>query len=253
MPPIADLLLVATLILTAFSPMTASLLQCWADRARQGVEGPPTGRSYCDSCGKTLGAIDLVPVMSWLWNRGQSRCCHEPLHPTLLYSELTVLVVSIWGVLTVPWNFALPTVLLASGLQGFLLLREPAPDAARRFAWGLLLIGMLTTIFLMERSFISHALAVSLALCIVVLARKQKLVSPESLLLLIPAGAFLGLFWSLIVVVLAVPAAIAIRALKPFAYPADRRRSVDENEAAAFGIAAAFWIVWLYGVAVQLG
>lgn len=33
------------------------------------------GRSKCPACGTTLTARDLVPVLSWLWNRGRCRAC----------------------------------------------------------------------------------------------------------------------------------------------------------------------------------
>ena len=34
------------------------------------------GRSRCNSCRRTLGAPDLVPVFSWLFYRGRCRTCH---------------------------------------------------------------------------------------------------------------------------------------------------------------------------------
>lgn len=33
------------------------------------------GRSACDSCGRTLSALDLVPLVSWLGLRGRCRTC----------------------------------------------------------------------------------------------------------------------------------------------------------------------------------
>ncbi len=33
------------------------------------------GRSRCDGCGKTLGARELVPVISFLWQKGRCRSC----------------------------------------------------------------------------------------------------------------------------------------------------------------------------------
>lgn len=250
MPSLADLLLVATVIVTAFAPMNASFLQCWADRARTGGGGAPSGRSYCDNCKKTLSAIDLVPILSWLWNRGKARCCGAPLHPTLLYSELSILLVTLWGVLTVPWQFALPTALLAGGLQAFLLLRAPAPDAARRFAWFLVIVGTGVTVFMFSSGFFGHAVAVAVACGFVVLSQKQKRIAPETFFLLIPAGAFLGPVWTPIMAVLAMPLAFVFRLAKPFAYPSSRCPEVDLDEAVAFGLAAAFWLVWLYVVAV---
>lgn len=38
-----------------------------------------TPRSHCTHCGHTLGPLDLVPVVSYLWLRGRSRCCKTPI------------------------------------------------------------------------------------------------------------------------------------------------------------------------------
>jgi leader peptidase (prepilin peptidase)/N-methyltransferase len=35
--------------------------------------------SRCPHCGKPIGAIDNVPVVSWLLLRGRSRCCRRPI------------------------------------------------------------------------------------------------------------------------------------------------------------------------------
>lgn len=36
-------------------------------------------RSFCRSCGETLGAADLAPVVSYLWLRGKCRYCRAPI------------------------------------------------------------------------------------------------------------------------------------------------------------------------------
>ncbi len=246
MPSIPDLILVTTLILTAFSPMNASFLQCWADRARSGVAGPPNGRSYCDSCGKTLGAIDLVPVLSWLWNGGKSRCCKEPLHPTLLYSELLILLVSVWGVLSVSWRLAIPTLLLAAGLQAVLLLTGPAPKAARGFALALAAMGLVLSATMLDEFLAAHVLAAALGALVFLAARLQSWIAPAAFLLLIPTGALTGLFGLAATAIIALPSALVFRTAKPLFYPASRRRPVDPAEAVVFGLAAGLWLTWLY-------
>ena len=246
MPPLQDLLLVTTLVLVALAPMHASFLQCWADRAREGASGAPQGRSHCDSCDKTLGAIDLVPILSWLWNRGKSRCCGQPLHPTLLYSELLVLIVAIWGALAVPLTFAIPTVLLVSGLQAVVLLTGPSPKVARNFAAALTVMGLAVTMLLLPGHLLPHAGATLLGLALCLAARMQKIIAPDALFLLAPAGAFTGFGGLALICFIGIPAAVAFRALKPYFYPADRRRPVMPAEAVVFGLASASWLVWLY-------
>ncbi len=252
MPDWDAYILVTTVILAGFSPMTASFLQCWADRARAGAEGAPDGRSFCDHCQKTLSAIDLVPILSWLWNRGRSRCCGEPLHPTLLYAEGVILLLAIWGVLVVPWTLAIPTVLLAWGLQSVVLLTGPSPKAAQTFAAAMAVGGLACAIFFFEGRLVAHAGATLLGFALWFLARMQKTIAPDALMLLVPAGAFLGFTGLAFSGFVAIPAALAYQALKPAFYPADMRRPVMPAEAVVFGLAGGFWLVWLYYVSPML-
>jgi prepilin signal peptidase PulO-like enzyme (type II secretory pathway) len=39
----------------------------------------PTGRSMCDGCGRILAPFELVPILSWLIQKGRSICCHKQL------------------------------------------------------------------------------------------------------------------------------------------------------------------------------
>ncbi|BAI97179.1 type 4 prepilin-like proteins leader peptide-processing enzyme [Sphingobium sp. TA15] len=39
------------------------------------------GRSACDGCGRVLGAVDLVPMLSALIQRGRCRTCGAPIDP----------------------------------------------------------------------------------------------------------------------------------------------------------------------------
>jgi leader peptidase (prepilin peptidase) / N-methyltransferase len=43
--------------------------------------------SHCPSCGKPLGAIDNVPILSWLFLRGRARCCGVPISPRYVVVE----------------------------------------------------------------------------------------------------------------------------------------------------------------------
>ncbi|GFR36705.1 type 4 prepilin-like proteins leader peptide-processing enzyme [Insulibacter thermoxylanivorax] len=53
--------------------------------AGQSVVSPP---SSCPSCGRRLSAKDLIPVVSWLFQRGRCRTCGEPISPLYLLGEL---------------------------------------------------------------------------------------------------------------------------------------------------------------------
>lgn len=47
-------------------------------------------RSHCPSCKTTLTPRDLVPILSWLLNKGRCRHCHAPIGARYLRIELAV-------------------------------------------------------------------------------------------------------------------------------------------------------------------
>ncbi len=46
------------------------------------------GRSQCDSCGRVLGALDMIPVFSYIFLRGKCRSCKAPLSLKYFLTEL---------------------------------------------------------------------------------------------------------------------------------------------------------------------
>lgn len=46
-------------------------------------------RSKCDYCGKTLSWQALIPILSYVWFRGKSQCCHN--HLSLFYPVIELL------------------------------------------------------------------------------------------------------------------------------------------------------------------
>ncbi|MGH7296747.1 MAG: prepilin peptidase, partial [Polyangiaceae bacterium] len=43
--------------------------------------------SHCPACGKPLGAIDNVPIVSWLFLGGKARCCGARISPRYVVVE----------------------------------------------------------------------------------------------------------------------------------------------------------------------
>lgn len=83
------------------------------------------GRSGCDSCGKGLRAGELVPVLSYLLQRGRCRGCAAPIAPSHLLTEL------IGGAIGVAAAVVSPDPAGAAGaVFGWLLLALAALDAA---------------------------------------------------------------------------------------------------------------------------
>lgn len=66
-----------------------SFINCFAWRIVHG-ESVWHGRSHCATCNHRLGALDLVPVFSWLFLRGKCRYCGEKISVRYLAAELVL-------------------------------------------------------------------------------------------------------------------------------------------------------------------
>ena len=75
------------------------------------------GRSRCDYCGVTLGPLELLPVLSFLRQRGRCRSCGAAIAPRHLWIELAAALVG--AVLL--WRYSGPEG-LAAALAGWWLL-----------------------------------------------------------------------------------------------------------------------------------
>ena len=78
------------------APFVGSFLGLLIVRLPAG-EGVVWGRSGCRSCGRALGARDLVPVVSWLCALGRCRYCHVRLGWFYPGIELAALGVVLWA------------------------------------------------------------------------------------------------------------------------------------------------------------
>lgn len=63
------------------------------------------GRSMCPNCQHSLGAQDLVPVLSWLSLGGKCRYCHKPISGQYPLVELATAVLFIISYAYWPWAF----------------------------------------------------------------------------------------------------------------------------------------------------
>lgn len=63
-----------SVILFVFGAIIGSFLNVFALRSRSGLT--LSGRSHCPHCGKTLHALELIPILSFLFLGGRCRGCH---------------------------------------------------------------------------------------------------------------------------------------------------------------------------------
>lgn len=72
-----------------------SFVNVLIDRTIQGTDWVG-GRSRCDHCKKTLTWYDMVPIVSYLFYRGRSRCCHKRLSARYPIVEFILGSLFIW-------------------------------------------------------------------------------------------------------------------------------------------------------------
>lgn len=53
------------------------------------------GRSKCPNCSHTLGALELIPVISWMFQRGKCKNCHHAISPFYPLVELIFIIISV--------------------------------------------------------------------------------------------------------------------------------------------------------------
>lgn len=82
------------------------------------------GRSACDACGRTLGAAELVPLLSTLFQRGRCKSCGSAIDPLHWRMELGCAAIGGAAMLIAPLPYALGWMAL-----GWILLALAVLDA----------------------------------------------------------------------------------------------------------------------------
>ncbi|WP_137898750.1 A24 family peptidase [Sphingomonas sp. 2SG] len=81
------------------------------------------GRSACDACGRTLAPVELVPIVSFVAQRGRCRGCDARIDPGHLWIELAALAIGLLAGAVAPgWAG------VAGAVFGWLLLALAALD-----------------------------------------------------------------------------------------------------------------------------
>ncbi len=226
------------------------------------VQRLPAGRSWawsrsaCDHCGRTLGPLELVPLLGYVALRGRCRSCGAAIgwrHPAIELAAIGVagLVVAVAG--------TRPGTLLAGCLLGWTCLALGLIDA-RRFrlpdalTLPLLLAGLLLTALQQPDRLGDHALACLLGWgCLRLIAwlyrrwRGIDGLGAGDAKLLAASGAWLGL--AALPMVVGLGAALTLLAVLARAAWQRRRPAGRERVAFGPGLASAAFACWLLQVA----
>ena len=232
------------------APFVGSFLGVLVTR-HESLSSAVAGRSGCPHCGTNLGALELVPVLSWAALRGRCRHCRARIEFFYPAIELAALCVAIWS----SWNFV-GLALWASCCLGWTLLALAATDMKYFLLPDFLTLpltaaGLLATTVLDDTSFRDHAVGAVLGYAFVRLLRfaYRNIRGREGMglgdaKLLAAAGAWVSWQGLPSVVVLA-----SFLGLAGVLVQHMRGRRFDPVQHVPFGafLSAGLWLVWLYG------
>lgn len=238
------------LIAILLAPFFGSFLGVVVDRLPIGL---PVlfGRSRCVHCRHQLSPLELVPLFSYLWQRGRCRNCGKRLRPFYLIIELAAVLVALSAALALEGWLLWVSVGLGACLLtlGAIDLRHlMLPDV---ITLPLIPAGLAVACLIRPEAIEAHLIGTVLGFLIFVAIawlyrrlRDRDGLGLGDAKLLAAAGAWLG--WQALpgVVLLAAVAALMI-ALAGVVF-GDRLRATRE---VAFGpyLALAFWASWLLG------
>lgn len=250
MPLSADTFTV-NLYMALASPLIGSGIAAGAARFATGAAWDFTP-STCPACGRRLGVMELIPVVSWVAQGGKCRACAAPISRAYPLIELAAVGVALWAWLATPGM-----VFAATCVMGWLLLALAAIDIRTRrlpdmLNLALALSGLAVTAMIDTNLIVEHLAAAAIgyaALVAVELAYRQ-LRGRDGLgrgdsKLLGAIGAWVGLQGLAACLFVAAASAIV------FILVASRVRKTEirGDMAIAFGpfLALGGWLTWVYG------
>jgi leader peptidase (prepilin peptidase) / N-methyltransferase len=154
-------LLVGSFLNVVILRFPARLEWAWRQEARdilalpEAYEPKPPGlvmrRSACPQCGQALGALDNIPVLSFLWLRGQCRACHKPIswqYPAVELITGLLFALCVWRFgISLQLALALPFTAALIALSGIDLRTTLLPDQITQPLLWLGLLASLVTVF----------------------------------------------------------------------------------------------------------
>jgi len=235
-------------LVTLAAPCIGSFVAAIGDRLPQG-RTLILDRSRCESCATQLRWHELIPIWSWISQRGKCRHCGARIGWPALFVELCALALAIWALLVLPSAAVLPAVafgwtLLLLAILDFKTMR--LPDA---ITLPLLVAGLIAAAILAPTRITDHLLGAVLGYAgMALLAVAYETVRGRVGLgggdakLFAAIGAWIG--WQ------GLPSVLLISGIAGIAYALLRGRGrLRAHDCIPFGpsLAAGGWIVWVHG------
>jgi len=212
------------------------------------------GRSRCMTCGEPLKVWQLVPVVSWLAQRGRCALCAAPVSPRYLLIECAAAGVGVWATLA-GWDGGWPMI-GATALLGWQLLLIAIIDAENlwlpdELTAPLIVTGLISAAVLVQAwpfpQMIGAVTGFVLLWALAVLYRQVR--GRDGLgggdpILFAAAGAWVG--WTGLPTVLLWACAAGFSVVLALLIT---RRKVEATDRLPFGtfLAIGIWLTWLYG------
>ncbi len=235
----------------AAAPFVGSFLGLVADRlpAGRSIISP---RSACGLCAHRLAARDLVPVVSWIVNRGRCRFCQGAVPSRYLWIELAALGIAVWSALVLSGWLLWATVGLGWALLTLALIDRRHFYLPDQITLPLILAGLGVIYAIDPGRVFDHALGAAAGFLLVWILRLAyfRLRGEEGIglgdaKLLAAAGAWVSWQGLPSVILIAAGAALSVLLAKSLL----THQTIDKTKKSAFGpyLAVSFWLIWLYG------
>ncbi|MBQ9574050.1 MAG: prepilin peptidase [Synergistaceae bacterium] len=112
---ITELTLTALILGACFG----SFLNVVAHRSIQGKSWWGSERSVCESCGHVLGVIELIPIVSWLIQRGKCRKCGAKISVRYILVEIICALMAV--TIALKWGISWAGLICAAGSCGLVV------------------------------------------------------------------------------------------------------------------------------------
>ncbi len=238
------------LVPLAAAPFVGSFLSVLVVRLPKG-EDVVAGRSHCRSCNAKLTPLELIPIVSWTRQGGHCRSCGagvSALYPVL---ELGAIAIALWATAVVDGDLILVTAALGWALLALAVMDVRDFILADLLTLPLIPIGLAVAWLLNAETIHWHILGAAFGFGLMVGAGRayQSLRGREGLgfgdaKLMAAAGAWTGLEGVGTVLLYG-----ALLSLAAVLVARQTGREIGPTTPVPFGagIAAGFWLTWLYG------